>query len=112
MCLVEVNKGALAPVTTKKYVNVCIFYYKYSKWQTEECNLDSQMRLTIETFKINNPAAATRAPSIVSHRLLNQPFTLMTIVATSSQETFNNDLLTLMLSNTITSISSSCHLAA
>lgn len=58
MCLLEVKKGSLRDM--RKICEFIYFHYKCSKWQ-RDCSLDSWMRLTIETFKINNPAAATRA---------------------------------------------------
>lgn len=111
------KKGGLSLSDKRNICEFIFFRYKCCKVETDDCSLDSRMRLTIETCKINSPAAATGAPRIFYPCLTlstdqrgTSNFILETIVATSSQETFKYQLLKLMPPNMMTSISSSCHL--
>lgn len=111
------RKGGLGLSDRRKICEIIFFHYKCRKVQTDDCSLDSRIREMIETRKINSPAAATRAPrelhpclTLSTEQRGTTYFILQIIVATSSQGVFKNQLLKLMLTNMMTSISSSCHL--
>lgn len=88
------KKGGLGLSDKRKRCEFLFLHYKCRKVQTDDCFLDSRMRLMIETCKINSPVAATRAPRELYPCLTSSTeqrgtsyFLLKIIVATSSQKT-------------------------